>query len=338
MIEISDRDAELIDLVKPLLLSKYSPNDWVVDDLGGTEAGAIVVRISSPLGEDSVVAKFCGDGLPDATVCGRLGSDCFAPVLAHQKHSGWVVFADVGRVSMGDELRGHSANGAELARRYIDAVAKAQTAMNALATPGQWTSASIAHDVGFSAVSIWPADAHRSIVRALIDLGITRGSTQLSEALAKEAEESLRRKIALICCEANRWILEDSNPFNLMLRGTECIWVDAKPAFGLPETNLLALGGAAFQLEPGRVAQLSQGKVGILDSEGIMTLNGLFSLFSLADTGFGLRDGSRNGAQDYDMNWEQVVTFSLDNAKTFLSLGWSEAGAIVDLIERLGGV
>lgn len=304
-----------------------------VEVLGGTTAGSGVARIRTEPAT-VVVKQYPAGEYEVARLCGSLGADCFAEVLAELPGAHVLVLADAGEVTMAGLLGEPGTDVAALAGEYVGAVRAAHRALAGLARPPALADPqSLTAFLGLRALTPRARGLHRPSDHLL---AIAGSAPPDATAAARNSDQALadrwQRHAADRC-----WVLADTNPFNLV-RGTDGTWrwVDVHAVPGLPDTNLLSLPGAAFDLPWPDVAALAT-SAGVLDERGVRTLNGVYSLFTLCDTWLGLADGVRDGGAPYGMKPDEVRRFSLDLAREYLAAGLPEAHGYLPLVDLLRG-
>jgi hypothetical protein len=309
-----------------------------VEPLAGTAVDSPVARVHLDGGPGSYIVKRFPPGAFEATrtLTGLPADEVFAQVVGEDPASRAICYADAGQDTMGDVLRPQPPSGrAELARVYLERVAAAHGVLARLGTV-PLCPPTIAAILGFQPLSPVRSQAH-SLVGQLLLLAGDRPA-QVPTQVVEAAVAAERATVARMWNhrDGRRWILADSNPFNLV-RGADnrWRWVDVGAVPGLPETNLMALGGAAFGLSDGEVAQLVVSGAGVLDEPGVRTVNGLFSLLTMLDTWWGTVAGVRDGAAPYGWDYSAAEVFSLRVAERSVAAGWPQAHGLLGLIRWL---
>ncbi len=289
----------------------------LVEPLGGSDLRNQVARVRAD-GESAVLKHYGPEAFSVARLVAGLPDAPFAPVLGESQSHRVLAFADLGSTSLLDTIPDDVSGRRAAAVQYIAAVACAVNAMSALGPPPPVRpDASITGFLGFGALTRSARRLHTPSSQLLAIAALTRDTRPPRELVtaARAEDRALADDLAAVAGR-RRWILQDSNPSNLLVPGNGAMtWVDVLPVAGLPETNLLTLGGTHFRLDDEAAGALAAaaGWTG-LDLTLFGLLNGLFSVFTLCDTCTGLADGSRDGLIHSELSYRQAEEFSLELA------------------------
>jgi hypothetical protein len=310
-----------------------------VENLSGTGVGSAVARVGD--GARSVVVKrYPESQFAAARLVASLSGAPFAPVLGECAEHRALVFADLGRTTFQTLLA--AADGPADRRRhalaYLRAVEQAADALSALGTPAPSPRRITSLDafVGFTPLSS-AARTARTPAQQLLAVAAYTGRLPDHGAVeaARRADHDVAEAFAAHAHE-RRWILADSNPSNLLAADDGPRWVDVSPAAGLIDTNLLSLPGASFRLdEPTLFEVLARRRHIGLDASATRTLNGLYSVFTLADTCAGLATGERDGTAHAGGSYRDTEQFSLGLAEDYLARGLPAARGYLPLVRWL---
>jgi hypothetical protein len=302
------------------------------DRLTGSSAGSQVFRVRT--GTSGVVLKRYSEAeFGVARLVAQLPGGISAPLVGESSRLRVLCFEDLGGTTLADRLRLAEPDGPErraLAGAYVRAVVRVQQALATLGRPAPGPDPSspafsLDEFVGFSALS--PGAGRHCTPGAQLALvaGLTRATTPPAavQTAARSADRRLIRRFTSSARLRRSWIPADTNPSNLLPgRTAEYCWVDLAPTPGLPITNYLSLYGSSFKLNEAEALGALRGNgQDCVTGEDFRLLNGMFSVFTLADTCLGLAEGTRNGLVHSGLSYDQAEKFSLALAADLLHSG-----------------
>ncbi|MBV9013002.1 MAG: hypothetical protein JO272_13310 [Pseudonocardiales bacterium] len=305
--------------------------------LSGSDASQPVVRVRRG-SETAVLKRYEPDVFGVARLIAGLPDAPFAPLLGESPHHLVLAFTDLGSDSFSQHISSDPSGRRQAAMYYVKALLHAQSALSALGKPPPVPPAtSLNSFIGFDALT----RVARSEETPARQLAAIAGNTRVQPPpasvvrAAKEADHKLASELASHQAH-RRWILQDSNPSNLILAPDgRPRWVDVLAIPGLPETNLLTLPGAHFRLDEGEMLEVVRNTRWRIEPELLRTLNGLYSIFTLCDTCLGLVDGSRDGLVHSGMSYQESEAFSLSLASEYLASGIAPATGYLPFVEWL---
>lgn len=302
--------------------------DVDVTQLTGTSESSSVARVR---GRDrtAVLKSFDERGFQRARLLAGLGPP-FASTIAESVRLTTLAYEDLGDLTLGNLLmRAADAERRELAVRYVALIGSAQDTLSALGRPAPAAAgAGVDERLGIPRLTREAAD-WRS-VREKLDAVARLSRGRLPDATIRKQADLADAEALLWARElrqANgRWIVGDSNPFNVLLGSNEApaSWrlVDTQVEAGIAEIDLMPLGGSPFNLSPADATAVAlRERDTALGELGWSTLNGWFSLTCLCDSLAGVVTGSRDAGVRHSMEYAESDHLCLDVARQWLPLG-----------------